>query len=85
MYTTALIWLLLTPLILSLVSFAMRWLGHAGARLVEILHLVSVTAVLFLTIMARHSRRIKNLVATLSLIYLFAAILPWIYILYYGK
>ena len=50
MYTTALIWLLLTPLILSLAAFAMRWLGHAGTRLVEIIHLVSVTVVFVLTI-----------------------------------
>ncbi len=50
MYTTALIWLLLTPFVLSLVAFAMRWLGHAGTRLVEIIHLISVTAVLVLTI-----------------------------------
>jgi hydrogenase-4 component F len=46
MYTTALIWLLLTPLILSLIVFTTRWLGHAGTRLAEILHLISVTAVL---------------------------------------
>ena len=46
MYTTALIWLLLTPFLLSLIAFATRWLGHAGTRLVEILHLISVTAVL---------------------------------------
>ena len=50
MYTSALIWLLLTPLILSLLAFAARWLGRAGTRLAEILHLVSVTAVLVLTI-----------------------------------
>ncbi|MFZ5911407.1 MAG: hydrogenase 4 subunit F [Chloroflexota bacterium] len=50
MYTTALIWLLLTPLILSLVAFAMRWLGRAGARLVELIHLISVTAVLVFTV-----------------------------------
>ncbi len=46
MYTTALVWLLLTPLILSLLVFATRWLGHAGTRLAEILHIISVTAVL---------------------------------------
>lgn len=50
MYTTALIWLLLTPLILSLLAFAARWLGTAGARIAEILHLISVTAVLVLTV-----------------------------------
>jgi hydrogenase-4 component F len=50
MYTSALIWLLLTPFILSLLAFAARWLGRAGARLAEILHLVSVTAVLVLTV-----------------------------------
>jgi hydrogenase-4 component F len=50
MYTTALTWLLLTPLILALVAFTMRWLGGIGTRLVEIIHLISVTAVLLLTL-----------------------------------
>ena len=50
MYTTALIWLLLTPLLLSLVAFVMRWAGGAGIRLVEIIHLLSVTSVLILTL-----------------------------------
>lgn len=50
MYTNALIWLLLTPLILSLLAFATRWLGKAGTRLAEILHLISVTVVLVLTV-----------------------------------
>jgi hydrogenase-4 component F len=50
MYTTALIWLLLTPFLLSLIAFATRWLGHAGTRLAEILHLISVTAVLIFSL-----------------------------------
>lgn len=50
MYTTALIWLLLTPFILSLAAFAMRWAGRAGVWMVECLHLVSVTVTLVLTI-----------------------------------
>jgi hypothetical protein len=50
MYTTALIWLLLTPLILSLIAFATRWLGRAVTRLVEIIHIITITIVLILTI-----------------------------------
>jgi hydrogenase-4 component F len=50
MYSTALVWLLLTPLILSLAAFAVRWLGRAGTWLAEVFHLVSVTAVLAFTV-----------------------------------
>src|SRR5512135_1379295 len=50
MYPTALIWLLLTPLILSLVAFALRWSGRAAARLVEVVHILSVTVVFALTL-----------------------------------
>lgn len=48
MYTQILAWLLLTPLILSLVAFGMRWVGKYSMRWVEIIHLVSITAVLIL-------------------------------------
>ena len=48
MYTNYLAWLLLAPFILSLAIFAMRWLGSQGIRLVEIIHVVSVTIVLVL-------------------------------------
>lgn len=50
MYTTALVWLLLAPLLLSLAAFAARWLGRAGTRLVEAIHLASVTLVLALSL-----------------------------------
>jgi hydrogenase-4 component F len=50
MYTTSLIWLLLTPLILSLIAFALRWYGQAATQLVEIVHVLSVTVVLILTL-----------------------------------
>lgn len=50
MYTTALIWLLLTPFILSLAAFAVRWAGSVGVWMAEALHLVSVTVTLVLTI-----------------------------------
>ncbi len=48
MYTYILAWLLLTPLLLSLVAFGMRWVGKYSVRWVEIIHLVSITAVLVL-------------------------------------
>jgi hydrogenase-4 component F len=51
MYSTYLIWLLIIPLILSLLAFATRWLGKATRRLVEILHLLCVTLVLVLSLL----------------------------------
>ena len=50
MYTNALVWLLLTPLFLSLVAFAIRWSKRPGIRLVETIHLLSVTVVFILTL-----------------------------------
>lgn len=49
--TTYLIWLLLIPLVFSLVSFTARWLGGIGRILVEAAHLVSVTLVLILSLL----------------------------------
>ncbi len=49
--TTYLIWLLLIPLVFSLVAFAARWLGTVGRVLVEAAHLVSVTLVLILSLL----------------------------------
>ena len=49
--TTYLIWLLLIPLVFSLVSFTARWLGRIGRILVEVAHLVSVTLVLILSLL----------------------------------
>jgi hydrogenase-4 component F len=49
--TTYLFWLLLIPLVSSLVAFAVRWLGGAGRILVEAVHLVSVTLVLILSLL----------------------------------
>jgi hydrogenase-4 component F len=51
METTYLTWLLLIPLIFSLVAFAARWLGSASRILVEAAHLVSVTVVLVLSLL----------------------------------
>jgi serine/threonine protein kinase len=39
--------------------------------------------VLLLTVVARRSKAVKNVVGTLSLIYLMAAVIPWIYLIYY--
>ena len=50
MYTSYLAWLLLAPLFLSLAAFATRWLGKAGVRAAEIIHLISITAVLVLSL-----------------------------------
>ncbi len=43
----------------------------------------TIFIVFLLTIMARKSKMVKDLVGFLSLVYLTAAIIPWIYILYY--
>lgn len=52
METNYLIWLLLIPLILSLVAFAARWLKGATRPVVEATHLVSVTLVLVMSLLA---------------------------------
>ena len=48
MYTNYLVWLLLAPFLLSLVTFAMRWAGRSAVRIVEVIHLVSISVVLLL-------------------------------------
>ncbi len=52
MQTNYLIWLLLIPLILSLVAFAARWLKGLTRPVVEATHLVSVTLVLVMSLVA---------------------------------
>lgn len=49
--TMVLSWLLLVPLVLSLMAFAARWLGSLSRFLVEAIHLVSVSATLVLSLM----------------------------------
>ncbi|MBK9925459.1 MAG: hydrogenase 4 subunit F [Anaerolineales bacterium] len=49
--TTVLIWLLLIPLIFSLVAFAARWLKGVGRILIEAAHLISVTLVLVMSLL----------------------------------
>jgi len=66
MESTALIWLLLTPLLLSLAAFATRWLGRAGARIAEGIHLVSVTVVLGLTIVVLQGVLSQGLVVAMN-------------------
>ncbi len=52
METNYLIWLLLIPLILSLVAFAARWLKGLTRPVVEATHLLSVTLVLVMSLLA---------------------------------
>ena len=49
--TTYLSWLLVVPLIFSMIAFAARWLGPAARTVVEAAHLVSVTLVLVLSLL----------------------------------
>jgi hydrogenase-4 component F len=56
MYTNYLIWLLLAPCVISLITFATQWLGRIATRslstrLAEILHLISITVVLVLALL----------------------------------
>ena len=46
MYTNFLIWLLLTPLLLSLIAFVLRWLKITSIRLAEVLHGINISLVL---------------------------------------
>ena len=66
MYTTALIWLLLTPLILSLVAFALSWSGGAATRLVEFVHVLSVTLVFILTLIVLYGVLEQGVVVALN-------------------
>lgn len=51
MYTNYLVWLLLTPLILSLVGFILRGLKKSSQRLAEYLHLLNIILILILAIL----------------------------------
>ena len=62
METNYLIWLLLIPLILSLVAFAARWLKGYTRPVVEATHLLSVTLVLVMSLWA-----VKDVVASGSI------------------
>lgn len=50
MDATLLIWLLLTPLILSLITFTARWPGPLTRPTVELFHLISISLVLVLSL-----------------------------------
>jgi len=45
---------------------------------------IAILVVGILTVLAKRSRQVKNLIKVLSIIYLLAAIIPWIYILYFS-
>ncbi len=50
MYTNYLVWLLLTPLILSLIAFGLRWLKKSSMRMAEYIHLVNISLVLIFSL-----------------------------------
>jgi len=66
MYSAYLIWLLLIPLILSLLVFAVRWLGRATRRVVEALHLICVTLVLVLSLVVVQGVLVQGTVIALG-------------------
>ncbi len=50
-------------------------------RTLMVVKLAAIMLVILLTVLARRTRWIKDLIGALSLIYLFAAVVPWIYLL----
>src|SRR5512133_624722 len=54
-YTNSLVWLLLAPFLLAMVIFATYVLGRAMRVVVEGLHLISISAVLVLTLIVLQS------------------------------
>lgn len=54
--------------------------GHENTMLV--VKSLAIIAVIFLTILAKRIKWIKDLIGALSFIYLFAAILPWVYFIF---
>ena len=51
-------------------------------RTLLVVKVAAIILVVFLTDLAKRTRWIKNLISVLSFIYFFAAVLPWIYLLY---
>jgi hydrogenase-4 component F len=66
MYSTYLIWLLLIPLILSILAFAARLVGGASRGLIEILHLICVTLVLVLSLVVVQGVLVQGTVVALG-------------------
>ncbi len=66
MYTHYLAWLLLVPFFLSLVAFAMRFMGRQAIVQVEIIHVVSITAVLLLSFMVLQGVLVQGSVVALN-------------------
>jgi hydrogenase-4 component F len=59
-------WLLLMPFILSVVAFAARWLGSARCFVVEITHVLSITLVLVMSLLAVNEVGISGQIFGLS-------------------
>jgi hydrogenase-4 component F len=66
MYTHYLVWLLLVPFFLSLVAFSMRFLERQAVFLLEIIHLVSITAVLVLSLLVLQGVLVEGKVVSLN-------------------
>ena len=66
MYSTYLIWLLLIPLILSILAFAARLVGGASRGLIETLHLICVTLVLVLSLVVVQGVLVQGTVVALG-------------------
>jgi len=64
--TAYLTWLLIIPLIFSLVAFAARWLGSLSRYVVEGIHLISVTAVLVMSLLTVRAVLISGPIFSLS-------------------
>jgi hydrogenase-4 component F len=66
MYTTYLSWLLLVPLILSLVTFLARSLDRQSTRLIEFIHLLNITFILILSLLVLQGVLVQGSVVALN-------------------
>lgn len=66
MYTHYLAWLLLVPFFLSLVAFAIRFTGRQAILQVEIIHIVSISAVLLLSMQVLRGVLVQGSVVALN-------------------
>ena len=64
--TAYLTWLLVIPLIFSLVAFAARWLGGLSRYVVEGIHLISVTVVLVMSLLTVRAVLVSGPIFSLS-------------------
>jgi len=63
------------------VAYLMELFGKNSALIIT--KAIAIAFVIFITRLAKHQKWIKNMIAVLSCVYLFAAIIPWVFVLHY--